>query len=94
MCGRQTGLDVNGSGRLVMCAGSTLVVDGLVYTQDGMAIQPQAFVDQVGAMYHNNRGTSNPSFMIQDATLVLRFDPLALSTFGTGITTLSWQQLP
>jgi len=27
---------VNGSGRLIVCAGGTLVVDGLVYTQDGM----------------------------------------------------------
>ena len=88
------GQGVGGSGRLVLCAGSTLTVDGLIYTQDGMAIGPGAFVDQVGAMYHNSRGTSNPSFLIQDATVVLRFDPLALSAFGTGIATLSWQQLP
>ncbi len=84
---------VNGAGRLVLCAGSTLTVDGLIYTQDGMAIEPGALVDQVGAMYHDNRGTPNPSFTSQDATVVLRFDPLALSTFGTGIGTLSWQQL-
>jgi len=50
-------------------------------------------VDQVGAMYHDNRGTANPSFSAQDATLVLRFDPLALSAFGTGLAILSWQQL-
>jgi hypothetical protein len=84
---------VTGSGRLVMCGGSRLVVDGLVYTQDGMAIEPQALVDQVGAMYHNNRGTPNPSFTTQDATVVLRFDPLALSVFGEGMAMLSWQEL-
>ena len=90
-CGGQ---HVTGSGRLVMCEGSALTVDGLVYTQDGMAIEPGARVDQVGAMYHNNRGTPNPSFMTQDATVVVRFDPLALSPLGTGIAMLSWQQVP
>ena len=78
----------------MLCEGSTLTVDGLVYTQDGMAIEPGVRVDQVGAMYHNNRGTPNPSFMTQDATVVLRFDPLALSALGTGIAMLSWQQVP
>jgi len=43
--------------------------------------------------YHNNQGTANPSFINRDATLVLRFDPLALSVFGKGLATLSWQQL-
>jgi len=90
-CGGQ---HVTGSGRLVLCGGSTLTVDGLVYTQDGMAVEPGALVDQVGAMYHNNRGTPNPSFMTQDATVVLRFEPLALSALGTGIAMLSWQQVP
>ena len=90
-CGGQR---VNRSGRLVLCEGSSLTVDGLVYTQDGMAVEPGARVDQVGAMYHNNRGTPNPSFMTQDATVVLRFDPLALSALGTGIAMLSWQQVP
>jgi DedD protein len=84
----------NGSGRLVLCEGSMLTVDGLVYTHDGMAVHPQAYVDQVGAMYHDNRGTANPSFSAQDATVVLRFDPLALSAFGQGVAILSWQQLP
>ena len=88
------GQRVNGSGRLVLCEGSALTVDGLVYTQDGMAVEPGARVDQVGAMYHNNRGTPNSSFMTQDATVVLRFDPLALSALGTGIAMLSWQQVP
>ena len=82
-----------GSGRLIMCPGSSLVVDGLVYTQDGMVMEPEVSVDQVGAMYHNNRGTLNPSLTNQNATLVLRFDPLALSAFGRGMTILSWQQL-
>lgn len=90
MCGGQ---HVTGSGRVVMCEGSTLVVDGLIYTQDGMVIQPRASVDQIGAMYHNNRNTPNPSFTTQDATIVLRFDPLALSTFERGTAVLSWQEL-
>ncbi len=85
---------VNGSGRLVLCEGSMLTVDGLVYTHDGMTIHPQAYVDQVGAMYHDSRGAANPSFSAQDATVVLRFDPLALSAFGQGVAILSWQQLP
>jgi len=84
---------VNGSGRFVLCEGSALAVDGLVYTQDGMAIHSRASVDQVGAMYHDNRGTANPSFSAQDATVVLRFDPLALSVFEQGMAILSWQQL-
>ena len=90
VCGGQ---HVTGSGRLVMCEGSTLVVDGLIYTQDGMVVQPKASVDQIGAMYHNNRNTPNSSFTTKDATVVLRFDPLALNTFGKGIAVLSWQQL-
>jgi hypothetical protein len=87
------GEHANGSGRILVCEGSTLAVDGLVYTQDGMAVHSRAFVDQVGAMYHDNRGTANPSFSAQNATVVLRFDPLALSVFGSGMTILSWQQL-
>lgn len=90
VCGGQR---VSGSGRLIACEESGLVVDGLIYTQDGMAITPRAQVDQIGAMYHDSRGTSNPSFAIQDATLILRFDPQALSVFGRGMTVLSWQQL-
>jgi len=82
-----------GSGRLIMCEGSSLVVDGLVYTQDGMVVRPRASVDQVGAMYHNNQNSPDPSFTTRDATVVLRFDPLALSIFGKGMSMLSWQQL-
>lgn len=59
VCGDQA---VTGSGRIVMCQGSRLVADGLVYTQNGMAIESQGSVDQIGAMYFNNRGTPNPSF--------------------------------
>ena len=91
--GQVCGQPVNQSGRMVVCGGSTLVVDGLLYTQDGMVVEPQASVDQVGAMYHNNRGTLNPSFLNQDATVVLRFDPLALSAFGQGLAILSWQRV-
>jgi hypothetical protein len=89
------GQAVNGSGRLVLCGGSRqrLTVDGLIYTTDGMAVGPGASVDQIGAMYHGNRGTSNPSFASENATVVLRFDPLALSVFGRGLSILSWQQL-
>jgi hypothetical protein len=73
--------------------GSGLVVDGLVYTRDGMAIGPRASVDQVGAMYHGTANTGNPSFLMKDAQVVLRFDPLALNVFGTGMAPASWQQL-
>lgn len=92
VCGGRT---IRGSGRLVLCGGPSqrLTADGLLYTADGMTIGPGAGVDQIGAMYHNNRGTPEPSFTIEDATLVLRFDPLALSAFGRGLTILSWQQL-
>lgn len=85
----------NGSGRLILCGGShqRLTVDGLIYTVDGMAIRPQATVDQIGAMYHRNAGTTNPSFSNQNSSVVLRFDPLALSAFGRGITLVSWQQI-
>lgn len=83
----------NGSGRIFLCDGSTLTVDGLVYTRDGMTVHARALVDQVGAMYHDNRGTDNPSFSARDATVVVRFDPLALGAFGNGIAILSWQQL-
>jgi hypothetical protein len=93
IAGQVCGQPVNGSGRMVVCAGGTLVVDGLVYTQDGMVVQLQASVDQVGAMYHNNRGTLNPSFLNQNATVVLRFDPLTLSAFGQGLAILSWQRV-
>ena len=44
-------------------------------------------------MYHNNRGTANPSFINDNATVVLRFDPLALSAFGKGLGVVSWRQL-
>jgi hypothetical protein len=90
---RVCGDELSGSGRVVVCTGGSLVVDGLVYTQDGMALGPTAHVDQVGAMYHNNNGTPNPSFINDNAIVVLRFDPLALSVFGQGIAILSWQQL-
>ncbi len=90
VCG---GERVNGSGRLVVCQESTLTVDGLIYTQDGMAIGPKAFVDHIGAMYHDNHGTPHSSFSLMDGTVVLRFDPLALSVFGHGVAMISWQQL-
>ncbi|MGH2405618.1 MAG: hypothetical protein ACRDGN_14330, partial [bacterium] len=91
-CGGQR---VNGSGRLILCGGSQqrLTVDGLIYTLDGMAIRPEATVDQIGAMYHRSRGTTNLSFSNQNGSVVLRFDPLALGAFGQGIALVSWQQL-
>jgi hypothetical protein len=90
VCGHER---VNGSGRLVLCEVAALTVDGLIYTQDGMAVKSRASVDQIGAMYHGTRGFSNPSFSTNDATIVVRFDPLALTPFGTGIAIVSWQQL-
>jgi hypothetical protein len=36
---------------------------------------------------------ANPSLEVQNASVVLRFDPLALTPFGNGIAILSWQQL-
>ncbi len=62
-------------------------------TVDGMSIGPGAAVDQIGAMYHSNRATRNPSFTNENATVVLRFDPLSLTAFGRGFTIVSWQQL-
>lgn len=90
-----SGEQANGSGRIILCGGNNqrLTVDGLVYTADGMSVGSQATVDVIGAMYHANRGTGNPSYTNQNATVVVRFDPLALSTFGQGITRTSWQQL-
>jgi hypothetical protein len=76
-----------------MCEGSGLVVDGLVYTRDGMAPGPQASLDQIGAMSHGTTGTENPSFTMTDARVVIRFDPLALTVFGKGIAIVSWQQV-
>jgi hypothetical protein len=77
----------------VVCEESALTVDGLIYTRDGMAVGPKAFVDPIGAMYHDTRGSSTASFTSNDATIVLRFDPLALTAFGRGIAVLSWQEL-
>jgi hypothetical protein len=92
VCGGQL---INGSGRFVLCGGTTqqVIVDGLVYTADGMAIGRGASVDQIGAMYHNSRGAGNPSFTADDAVVVVRFDPVALSAFGKRLMILSWQQL-
>ncbi|HET8998301.1 MAG TPA: hypothetical protein VFP86_01505 [bacterium] len=90
VCG---GERISGTGRLVVCEESALIVDGLIYTQDGMAIEPRAMVDQIGAMYHDNQGTPHPSFSLRDGAVTVRFDPLALSVFGHGITIVSWQQL-
>ncbi|MGH2376125.1 MAG: hypothetical protein ACRDIC_22000 [bacterium] len=91
-CGGQR---ANGSGRLILCGGNRqrLTADGLIYTADGMAVGPQATVDLIGAMYHDNRGTTNASFSNQNATMVVRFDPLALGAFGRGIALVSWQQI-
>ncbi len=85
----------NGSGRFILCGGNNqrLTIDGLLYTADGMAVGAQATVDQIGAMYHNNRSTSNPSLSNNNATVVVRFDPLSLRGVGSGIAILSWQQL-
>lgn len=89
------GEQANGSGRLIMCGGSNqlLIADGLLYAADGQFIGSGATLDLIGGMYLNNRGTSNPSYTNQNATVVVRFDPLSLSVFKTGIAIVSWQQL-
>ena len=69
------------------------MVDGRVYTRDGMTIGPHASVDQVGAMYHGTTNTASPSFVMQDTQVVIRLDPLVLNVFGVGIALASWQQL-
>lgn len=63
-CGGEGQL-VTGSGHLVMCEGSGLVVDGLVHTRDGMAVGPHASVGQVGAMYHGTANMAKPSFVMR-----------------------------
>lgn len=87
------------TGRFVMRGGSQskFTADGLVYTSDGMEVGPQAMVDLIGVMYHNTANRTRPSFLNNNGTTVIRYDPLAASllVFGTGIgvTILSWQQL-
>ena len=85
----------NGSGRLIMCGGNNqfLITDGFLFTRDGLFVGSQATLDLVGGMYHENRNTSNPSYSNQNSTVIVRFDPLSMSFFGTGITIVSWQQL-
>jgi len=85
----------NGSGRLILCGGSgqILIADGMLFTADGMFIGAQGSLDLIGAMYHEHRDPSNPSYTNQNSTVVVRFDPLALSIFQSGIAIVSWQQL-
>ena len=87
------------TGRFVMRGGSQskFTADGLVYTSDGMEVGPQALVDLIGAMYHNTARHTRPSFLNNNGTTVIRYDPLAasrlVSASGIGVTILSWQQL-
>ncbi len=85
----------NGSGRLIMCGGDQqmLIADGFMFTRDGMFVGAQGKVDLIGGMYHDNRGTSNPSYENGNSQVVVRFDPLSMSWFDTGVTIVSWQQL-
>jgi hypothetical protein len=97
------GEQANGSGRLILCGGANqlLIADGLLYTADGLFVGSAATVDLIGGMYHDNRCneavppvcTSNPSYGNDNATVVVRFDPLSFSVFKTGIAIVSWQQL-
>ncbi|MDR7518762.1 MAG: hypothetical protein QN131_12090 [Armatimonadota bacterium] len=96
------GEQANGSGRLILCGGNTqrLITDGLMFTMDGMAVGAQGTVDQIGAMYHCKRticaNQSSPeagSYTNQNATVVVRFDPLSLRAIGRGIAITSWYQL-
>lgn len=87
------------TGRFIMQAdGSRLEADGLVYTSDGMEVNPNAFVDLVGAMYHGSADGSIPSFRNKNATVVIRFSPLATTPLransgAIGVKILSWQQM-
>lgn len=88
------------TGRFIMQGGpqQRFTADGLVYTSDGMVVDPQAMVDLVGAMYHGSANNSVPSYLSKNATTVIRFDPLAttplLANSGAiGVTILSWQQM-
>ncbi|MDQ7848999.1 MAG: hypothetical protein QN152_05560 [Armatimonadota bacterium] len=87
------------TGRFVMLGGSQskFTADGLVYTSDGMEVGPQAMVDLIGVMYHNTANHTRPSFLNNNGTTVIRYDPLAASRLssgaGIGVTVLSWQQL-
>ncbi|MGH2452314.1 MAG: hypothetical protein ACRDF5_00905, partial [bacterium] len=93
------GAGPNSWGRLIMQGGSQqkLVVDGLLYTSDGIDIGPQAMVDLIGAMYHNTTNNTRPSFESTNATTVIRYDSLAGSRLASApaiaVTILSWQQL-
>ncbi len=90
------GEQANGSGRLIMCGGNSefLTVDGMLYTADGMFVGSQATVDVIGAMYHQYRASGNASYTNNNATVVVRLNPLALRAVGSGISEfLSWQQL-
>ncbi len=93
------GAGANSWGRLIMEGGAQqkLVADGLIYTADGMDIGSQALIDLIGAMYHNSPDNTRASFDSNNATTVIRYDPLAGSRLGSasgiGVTILSWQQL-
>jgi len=93
------GAGANSWGRLIMQGGSQqkLVADGLIYTSDGLDIGAQALVDIIGAMYHNTTNNTRPSFESNNATTVIRYDPLAGSRLASApaiaVTILSWQQL-
>lgn len=93
------GAGPNSWGRFIMEGGAQqkFVADGLVYTADGMEIGAGAMVDLIGAMYHSSPNNARPSFVNQNATTVIRYDPLAGSRLagasGIAVQILSWQQL-
>jgi len=92
------GEQADGSGRLIVCGGSNqlLIADGMLYTQEGLFVGSSGTVDLIGALYNDNRSgisPSSPSFTNQNATIVVRFDPLSLSFFRSGLAIVSWQQL-
>ncbi len=89
----------NSTGRFTMNGGSQskFTADGLVYTSDGMEVGPQSLVDLIGAMYHNTANNLRASFINNNGTTVIRYDPLAGTRLGSaseiGVKILSWQQL-
>jgi hypothetical protein len=65
-----------------------------LYTQNGLVIEANAVLEQIGALYNNaDVRHPGPSFVLRGGTVILRYDPLALSALGQGFSQVSWQQL-
>lgn len=82
----------DGSGRSIRNA-EEAALGQVAYLNRTITTRVRACDVPVGAMPRNNSGTAKPSFTNTDATVVLRFDPLALSILRKGLVILSWRQL-